>query len=119
MIYFQKSAFCYRRDVGTHGNDLPVWYKTKQNKLKPSMRLQVKTKQTKRSFEALLIKLYGVENLEARVTYEENIKLTLYYDTANPTIRQMGDERFEFPNHIGTWQKAGAWYNEPKKEDKA
>ena len=68
------------------------------------MRLQIKTKQTKRSFEALLIKLYGHENLEARVTYEENIKLTLYYDTANPTIREMGGKKFVFDNHIGTWQ---------------
>tara|TARA_Y100001934_G_C11865127_1_gene546013 strand:- start:178 stop:321 length:144 start_codon:yes stop_codon:yes gene_type:complete len=42
MIYFQKSAFCYRRDVGTHGNDLPAWCKTKQNKLKPSMKKQLK-----------------------------------------------------------------------------
>ena len=83
------------------------------------MRLQIKTKQTKRSFEALLIKLYGHENLEARVTYEENIKLTLYYDTANPTIREMGGKRFEFDNHIGTWQKAGAWYNKPEKEANA
>jgi len=83
------------------------------------MRLQIKTKQTKRSFEALLIKLYGVENLEARVTYEENIKLTLYYDTSNPTIRELNGERFEFDNHIGTWQKAGAWYNKPEKEANA
>ncbi len=42
MIFFQKSAFCYSRDVETHGNDLPVWYKTKQNKLKPSMKKQLK-----------------------------------------------------------------------------
>ena len=102
-----------------HGNDLPVWPETKQNKLKPSMRLQIKTKQTKRSFEALLIKLYGVENLEARETYEEGIKLTLYYDTANPTIRELNGKRFVFDNHIGTWQKSGAWYNEPTKEENA
>lgn len=65
------------------------------------MRLQIKTKQTKRSFESLLI------------------KLTLYYDKANPTIREMGGKRFEFDNHIGTWQKAGAWYNKPEKEANA
>jgi len=80
------------------------------------MRLQIKTKQPKRNFESLLIKLYGVENLEARVTYEEDIRLTLYYDTANPTVRELGGKRFVFDNHIGTWQKSGAWYNEPQKE---
>ena len=104
--------------MGTHGKHLPVWPETRQNKLKPSMKLQIETKQTKRSFEALLIKLYGVENLEARETYEGNIKLTLYYDTANPTIREMGGKRFVFDKHIGTWQKAGAWYNKPEKEAK-
>ena len=77
---------------------------------------QIKTKQSKRSFESLLIKLYGHENLEARVTYEEGIRLTLYYDTANPTIRELDGERFVFDNHIGTWQKSGAWYSEPQKE---
>ena len=88
------------------------------------MKLQIKTKQSKRSFEALLIKLYGHENLEARITWEEDIRLTLYYDTANPIIREMQVgkdqvERFVFDNHIGTWQKSGAWYNEPQKEAKA
>jgi hypothetical protein len=78
------------------------------------MKLQIETKQTKRSFEALLIKLYGVKNLEARETYEENVKLTLYYDALNPTIRELDGERFEFNNHIGTWQKSGAWYSEPQ-----
>jgi len=75
---------------------------------------QIKTKQTKRSFESLLIKLYGVKNLEKRETYEENIKLTLYYAVSNPTIRELDGERFEFNNHIGTWQKSGAWYSEPQ-----
>ena len=79
------------------------------------MKLQIKTKQSKRSFEALLIKLYGVENLEARVTYEEDVRLTIYYDTSNPTIRELNGQRFEFDNHIGTWQKSGAWCND--KED--
>ena len=78
------------------------------------MKLQIKTKQSKRSFEALLIKLYG-GNLEARVTYEEDVRLTLYHDTYNPTIRELNGQRFEFDNHIGTWQKSGAWYND--KED--
>ena len=75
---------------------------------------QIKTKQTKRSFESLLIKLYGVKNLEKRETYEENIKLTLYYAVSNPTIRELDGERFEFNDHIGTWQKSGAWYSEPQ-----
>ena len=78
------------------------------------MKLQIETKQTKRSFESLLIKLYGVKNLEARETYEENVKLTLYYDASNPTIRELDGERFEFNDHIGTWQKSGAWYSEPQ-----
>lgn len=75
---------------------------------------QIKTKQTKRSFESLLIKLYGVKNLEKRETYEENVKLTLYYAVSNPTIRELDGERFEFNDHIGTWQKSGAWYSEPQ-----
>jgi hypothetical protein len=75
---------------------------------------QIEIKQSKRSFESLLIKLYGVENLEARVTYEEDIRLTLYYDTSNPTVLELDGERFVSNNHIGTWQKSGAWYSEPQ-----
>ena len=31
----------------------------------------------------------------------------------------MGGKKFVFDNHIGTWQKAGAWYNKPEKEANA
>ena len=79
------------------------------------MRLQIKTKQTKRSFESLLIKLYGVKNLTKRETYEENIKLTLYYDTSNTTVSEINGKRYEFDEHIGTWHKDGGWYSKPEK----
>ena len=85
--------------------------------LKPykTMKNQIKIKTSKSAFEQLIVGIYGNKTLSRRKVVEEGTQLTLYYDEANPDVRIMGGKRFEFPNHIGTWQKSGAWYHD--KED--
>lgn len=76
---------------------------------------QIKVKMKKGDFESLLINQYGAENLEVNVLYEENIRLTLYYDKSDARVDHIRGERFEIPKHIGTWQRSGAWYYEKEK----
>ena len=46
----------------------------------------------------------------------ENLLTTQAATTGSNIASIMDDKRFEFPNHIGTWQRSGAWYHD--KEDK-
>jgi len=73
---------------------------------------------SRRAFERMMIRLYGYENLEVRDHPEETadgiVQLALYYDKSNLRIDHINGEAYESYDHIGTWQKSGAWYNQPK-----
>tara|TARA_R100001198_G_C5203251_1_gene191458 strand:+ start:491 stop:754 length:264 start_codon:yes stop_codon:yes gene_type:complete len=60
---------------------------------------KLKITDSKKNFESLIIRKYGLENLYSRKYKEEKNLLTLYYDKRLDSLNA----------HVGTWSAGNGW----------